>query len=224
MSYIYPTAVTAVSDSFQDHVDRGSVNPGTDYKAPAGSKVVSVAAGVVTDADGNPDGSGGRTVHVNHDDGSGADYLHLNAVSVSVGDRVTQGKTLGYSGGSGDGLNNYYGDHLHISFRRNHTTGYSNVGNIDFDALMRSQGTAPTGDGATPVRVIPKAKGTENVKFWNTVRVGNTPGKAYYGAYHIPDDEVLKVLVRYDTSTKNSFNATEEAWILKALAANGIKA
>lgn len=154
MSYIYPAATTAVSDSFAVHQQRKSVNPGTDYKAAYGSRVVSVAAGTVTDADGSPDGTGGRTVHVDHDDGTGADYLHLSGLSVSKGDTVRQGQTIGYSGASGDGENYFYGPHLHISFRRNHAHGYANVGNIDFDALIRSQNTAPAGSGS----IIPLAE------------------------------------------------------------------
>lgn len=152
-NYIYPTAVHTVSDSFADHVARTptSVNPGTDYEAPTGSDVWAVAAGVVTDADGNPDGSGGRTVHIDHDDGTGTDYLHLNALGVSVGQRVVQGQRIGFSGASGNGSNTYYGPHLHISFRRNHSHGYWNDHNEDFDAIVRSQTSTPAGGGSTPI-------------------------------------------------------------------------
>lgn len=152
--YVFPTAARAVSDSFADHLERGSVNPGTDYicyRVP----VVSVAAGVVTDVDGNPSGSGGRMVHVDHDDGTGADYLHLDGISVSRGDRVAQGQKLGISGNSGDPVGGgVYGFHLHISFRRRHGAAYTNAGNIDFDALMHASaaagGTAQTLTTPTP--------------------------------------------------------------------------
>jgi murein DD-endopeptidase len=154
MSYIYPTDSRTVSDSFADHVDRGSVNPGTDYVLGAGGEVRSIAAGKVVGADGNPDGSGGRTITVYHDDGSSADYLHLNALAVSVGQRVAQGQRIGFSGGSGYGKNDYYGAHLHITFRpHNQIDWLGNVGNADFDAIMRAQ-TAPAtvGGNATPIR------------------------------------------------------------------------
>lgn len=137
--YIYPTNTTRVSDSFADHVARGSVNPGTDYvvyRVP----VYSVAAGVVTDADGNPSGSGGRMVHVDHDDGTGADYLHLDSLSVSRGDRVAQGQKIGVSGNSGDPVGGgVYGYHLHLSFRRRHGSAYTRTDSVDFDQLMRAQ-------------------------------------------------------------------------------------
>jgi murein DD-endopeptidase MepM/ murein hydrolase activator NlpD len=129
-----------VSDTFAIHVARGSVNPGTDYTAAYGSDVWAVSAGVVTDADSNPGGGGGRTIHIDNDDGSGADYLHLSVIGVNVGDHVTQGQHIAQSGASGYGSDHYYGAHLHISYRLNHSHGYWNDGNIDFDALVRSEG------------------------------------------------------------------------------------
>lgn len=137
---IYPIALHDVSDSFQDHKNRGSVNPGTDYPGPVGMVVWAVKSGTVTVADGNPGGAGGRTVHINFDDGSGADYLHMSAVSVAVGQHVNQGDVIGRVGGSGYGSNTYYGAHIHISYRNNHSQNYSNNGNLDFDALIRAQG------------------------------------------------------------------------------------
>lgn len=137
---IFPCAVHNVSDSFADHVARGSVNPGTDYTAAYGSPVWAVSAGVVTDADSSTAGGGGRTIHIDNDDGNGADYLHLSSIGVSVGDHVTQGQQIGLSGASGFGQEHYYGAHLHISYRPNHTHGYTNSGNIDFDNVVRSEG------------------------------------------------------------------------------------
>lgn len=139
MAYVYPTAVTNVSDSFQDHVNRGSVNPGTDYTSGYGTAVVAVAAGTVTDASNDNGGGGGRTVHINHDDGTGSDYLHLSQVQVNVGQWVSQNARLGLSGASGYGDDWYYGAHLHISYRPNHSQGYSNNGNQDFHAIMATQ-------------------------------------------------------------------------------------
>lgn len=143
MAYVYPTAVHSVSDSFADHVARGSVNPGTDYMSAYGDLVVAVAAGTVTDASNDNGGGGGRTIHIDHDDGSGSDYLHLSDVVVSAGQWVGQGYTLGYSGASGNGDDWYYGAHLHLSFRPNHSHGYGNNGNQDFDAIMAGQGGTP---------------------------------------------------------------------------------
>ena len=142
--YTYPTLTTNVSDTFTDHVNRGSVNPGTDYTAAYGSAVYAVASGTVTDADNTNGGGGGRTIHIDHDDGSGSDYLHLSACQVPAGRWVAQGTQIGVSGASGNGSNWWYGPHLHISFRYNHAHGYGNSGNVDFDAVMSAQGPAPT--------------------------------------------------------------------------------
>jgi murein DD-endopeptidase MepM/ murein hydrolase activator NlpD len=144
-TYSYPTYTSSVSDTFQDHVNRGSVNPGVDYVSAYGSTVYAVAAGTVTDASNDNGGGGGRTIHVDHDDGSGADYLHLDSVGVYAGQWVSQGSVIGVSGASGYGEDWYYGPHLHISFRYNHAHGYGNSGNVDFDAIMTAQGgVAPT--------------------------------------------------------------------------------
>lgn len=137
---IFPCAEHRVSDTYQDHIARGSVNPGTDYIAAYGSDFWSVANGVVTDIDTSNDGSGGRMVHVDNDDGTGADYLHLSVISVSVGQRVTQGQSMGKTGASGFNSDHGYGAHLHISFRTIHGAAYTNNHSIDFDAYVRSLG------------------------------------------------------------------------------------
>ncbi len=119
------------------------MNPGTDYTANYGSPVYAVAAGVIQVASDDISGSGGRLMNIAHDDGTGADYLHLSAIA-QYGGRVGQGALLGYSGASGNGTEWYYGPHLHISFRPNWTTYFGDVDNQDFDAIMAAQG------GGTP--------------------------------------------------------------------------
>jgi len=150
----YPVATRNVSDSFADHVARGSVNPGTDYTAPYGSEVVSVNDGYVADVVLTNYGSGGRMIYVDHDDGSGVDYLHLSRIDVKKGDRVRRKQHLGYSGASGYGDEHYYGAHLHISIRNRHGYHAMNAGNYDFDASIKAQwdtaGWATDG-GSTPI-------------------------------------------------------------------------
>jgi murein DD-endopeptidase MepM/ murein hydrolase activator NlpD len=141
-SVIFPCAVHNVSDSYAAHVARGSVNPGTDYTAPYGSDVWSVADGTVTDITATYGGSGGRMIHIDNDDGTGADYLHLSDSTsfVTLGQHVTQSQKIALSGASGYGDEHYYGAHLHISYRTIHGAAYTNNHNIDFDALVRSLG------------------------------------------------------------------------------------
>lgn len=193
-SIIYPTSTTNVSDTFNDHMARGSVNPGTDYTCSYGSKVFSVSGGVVTSVGTNNSGSGGRVIHVNHDDGSGADYLHLAEVHVRKGDRVYQGTQLGLSGASGNGKDWYYGPHLHISYRNNHYGGFGNVGNLDFDALVRMQ---PASVDVRPIETM-----EEEVKYFVGGVVTDKPGTIMFGGpgiipIPIPGSIWQGVLTRY---------------------------
>jgi murein DD-endopeptidase MepM/ murein hydrolase activator NlpD len=137
---IFPCAEHRVSDTFQDHIARGSVNPGTDYIAAYGSDFWSVADGTVTDIDTSNDGSGGRMIHVDHNDGTGIDYLHLSEIGVSVGQVVKQGDPMGKTGASGFNSDHGYGAHLHVSYRTVTGHAYTNFHSVDFDALVRSLG------------------------------------------------------------------------------------
>lgn len=216
MSYIYPCVVHNVSDSFQDHVNRGSVNPGTDYTAAFGSEVRAIASGRVTDVTRTFGGSGGRMVHIDHDDGSSADYLHLSRMNVIEGEVVRQGDLIAWSGASGNGLENYYGAHLHISFRRNKAQYYNN-GNVDFDAIMRAQGSAIAGGGGTPlVPIVRKDSDMPNV-WWTT------DGTGWFGSVAVTSMDHYNVLVRYWNSTPakaDKFNAVQRDWIKNYLGLN----
>jgi multisubunit Na+/H+ antiporter MnhC subunit len=199
MAYIYPTAVHSVSDTFQDHVNRGSVNPGTDYTDAYGDTVVAVAAGTVTDASNDNGGGGGRTIHIDHDDGSGADYLHLASVGVYAGQWVAQGTAIGASGASGYGDDWYYGAHLHISFRNNHSHGYGNNGNVDFDALVKESGSTPTPPPAQQkedieMRIVQVPSGT-------IALVGEYTGQKYTSASGSQGFSYQANIAGYGTST-----------------------
>ena len=64
---------------------------GVDYSAPTGAPVVSVAPGTVTLAGWTT--GGGRTVRVRHSNGYESEYLHLSALEVRAGERVSQGES-----------------------------------------------------------------------------------------------------------------------------------
>jgi murein DD-endopeptidase MepM/ murein hydrolase activator NlpD len=86
---------------------------GVDYSAPTGAPVVTVAPGVVTLAGWT--GGGGRTVRVRHANGYESEYLHLSAITVRGGARVSQGEIVGRVGATGLAT----GPHLHYGLRRN---------------------------------------------------------------------------------------------------------
>jgi murein DD-endopeptidase MepM/ murein hydrolase activator NlpD len=88
---------------------------GTDYAAPHGTPIVSVADGVVTDArfaSGN-----GNYVKVKHDGTYTTQYLHMSrfAPGVRAGVRVRQGQVIGFVGSTGLAT----GPHLCYRFWKN---------------------------------------------------------------------------------------------------------
>lgn len=82
-----------------------------DFKMRKGSKICAARAGVVTAVKEDSDVGGlkdeylseGNHIIVKHDDGSEAMYWHLkkDGVLVNIGDTVTQGQHIGYSGNTG---------------------------------------------------------------------------------------------------------------------------
>lgn len=86
---------------------------GTDFAAPVGTRVRSVADGVVDFAGYN--GGYGRTVIVSHPGKITTLYAHLNAFGdgVTKGARITQGQVIGTVGMTGWTT----GPHLHYEFR-----------------------------------------------------------------------------------------------------------
>ncbi|MGE0865589.1 MAG: peptidoglycan DD-metalloendopeptidase family protein [Vicinamibacterales bacterium] len=86
---------------------------GVDYGAGTGAPVVSVAPGVVTLAGWT--GGGGRTVKVRHSNGYETEYLHLSAITVRKGARISQGDLVGRVGMTGLAT----APHLHYGLKKN---------------------------------------------------------------------------------------------------------
>ncbi len=91
----------------------GSHN-GVDFRAPVGTKVMSVLPGVVAGT-GNTDQfrgcySFGKWVMVNHPNGLSSVYAHLSSISVTPGQELGAGDTIGQSGNTGYST----GPHLHL--------------------------------------------------------------------------------------------------------------
>ena len=58
---------------------------------------------------------GGRTVRVRHPNGYESEYLHLSAITIRAGTRVSQGQLVGRVGSTGLAT----GVHLHYGLRKN---------------------------------------------------------------------------------------------------------
>jgi murein DD-endopeptidase MepM/ murein hydrolase activator NlpD len=140
-----------ISDTFEKHVARKSVNPGVDYMTAIGVPVKALADGTVARIVETIKGAGGRMVLLDFPSGHKADYLHLSRVDVKAGDAVKQGQVLGLSGASGLGKERGYGPHLHLSFRMGGTHA-SGAGNIDYEAFIGGAPAAPAKPAAAPAK------------------------------------------------------------------------
>lgn len=86
-----------------------------DLYASPNAPNLAAASGVVTFAGGNPCCSYGYYVIVDHGNGLETLYAHFSRLSVTVGQRVAQGESLGLAGDTGYST----GNHLHFEVRKN---------------------------------------------------------------------------------------------------------
>ena len=115
--YLRPVGDVYVPSSWQDHRDRNppSQEPGTDYAVDVGTPVLAAGAGRISDRKTSNSYATGRYLTIALDDGRTVRYLHLNSVARNIGDRVSRGDVVGYSGASGNGSDYYYGPHVHTT-------------------------------------------------------------------------------------------------------------
>lgn len=147
--YIHPTPVTAISDSFADHLvpspDRGgkpSVNPGVDYKAKVGDPLWAVADGTIQVCSSGIAGSGGRYVQYVDIYGNVFQDLHLRNILVTPGQTVKQGQQIANTGASANGSEYGVGQHVH------HTMKLGGTRNVDFELYV---GSDSAGGNYTPI-------------------------------------------------------------------------
>lgn len=135
-----PFPAKTITHDFDRHKNRGyaNKNPGTDYAAPKGADVISVADGVVEMVKRTTSGAAGRVIIVRHIGGWRSEYLHLSAIRVKPGQRVKQGQHIGDVGGSGNNSERAYGYHLHLTFSKGNTP-LSGRGNVDFEKALKAQ-------------------------------------------------------------------------------------
>ena len=94
----------------------GSTNhKGVDIGTPMGTPILAAKSGTVTWASWN--GGYGNCVIISHGKGNSTLYGHLSGYNVKVGDTVTQGQVIAYSGNTG----NSTGPHLHFGIMENNT-------------------------------------------------------------------------------------------------------
>ena len=110
------------------------MHEGLDYAASRGARVVAAGSGRVGFAGRN--GSYGRYVRIEHEDGLSTAYAHLSRIAdgIKPGRRISQGETIGYVGQTGLAT----GPNLHYEVRRNGTP--VNPAELDLPARRTLQG------------------------------------------------------------------------------------
>jgi murein DD-endopeptidase MepM/ murein hydrolase activator NlpD len=112
-----PVANGFISSYFGERSDpfdgREAFHKGVDFAGAAGSKIVAVAAGVVTWA-GERSGFG-KLIEINHGDGYVTRYAHNEKTLVSVGETVKRGEPVALMGSTGRST----GPHVHFEVLKN---------------------------------------------------------------------------------------------------------
>ena len=116
--WLYPLPYQCqVTDSYGYRIHpltkKYSWHNGVDFGPAAGTAILAAKSGTVTTAAYS--GAWGYYVVINHGDGYSTLYAHQPSLSVSVGDYVTQGQTIGYVGSTGYST----GPHLHFTIYYN---------------------------------------------------------------------------------------------------------
>jgi len=105
---------------------------GVDFIVPTGTTLRAVGSGTVVSAGWG--GAYGNQVVIRLADGYYAQYAHLSSISVSAGQSVDEGQTIGYSGSTG----NVTGPHCHFEIRT--TPDYGS--DVDPLAYLRAHGVS----------------------------------------------------------------------------------
>ncbi len=85
---------------------------GVDIRAPGGTPVYPIAAGIVTNVGTDP--KGGNVVNVKHDKGVTTYYAHLGSTTVHKGQEVTKDTVIGTIGDSGNAAGTWPHCHFQV--------------------------------------------------------------------------------------------------------------
>ncbi|QDF15948.1 metallo-endopeptidase [Microbacterium phage Alex44] len=151
--YLRPTPAGGISSSWQAHKDRRppafpgpSQEPGTDIACAYGTTLVAPEDGVVVEIKTSNSNATGRFVTIDLNDGRRVRYLHLSAVLVNSGARVTRGQAVARSGASANGRDWGVGAHVHVTLWDFHRYVFGPNGTMDF---MPQIGADNDGGGLT---------------------------------------------------------------------------
>lgn len=111
----YPTSYRRISAGYPNY-SNGSYHGGVDWPCPTGTAVHASDSGVVVIAK-KLTYSYGQYILIDHGNGLSTLYAHNSSLVVGVGDKVSKGQIIAYSGESG----NATGPHVHFEVRLNGT-------------------------------------------------------------------------------------------------------
>lgn len=111
----YPTSYRRISAGYPNY-SNGSYHGGVDWPCPTGTAVHAADSGVVVIAK-KLTYSYGQYILIDHGNGLSTLYAHNSSLVVGVGDKVSKGQIIAYSGESG----NATGPHVHFEVRLNGT-------------------------------------------------------------------------------------------------------
>ncbi|MBQ3903401.1 MAG: peptidoglycan DD-metalloendopeptidase family protein [Eubacterium sp.] len=111
----YPTAYRTISAGYPNY-SSGRYHGGIDFPCPSGTSVCAAEAGTVIVAK-NLNYSYGHYLIVDHGNGLSTLYAHNTTLLVGVGEHVSRGQQIAYSGSTG----NSTGPHVHFEVRVNGT-------------------------------------------------------------------------------------------------------
>lgn len=160
-NWSWPTYVHSIKSDWPNY-SSGSYHAGTDFSVPLNTPVYSTCDGEVVAVTSLTTSYGkhikiratvnGSTVYIR--------YCHLNSFAVNVGDKVTSGQLIAYSGSTG----NSTGPHLHYEVR-NSNDRYGSSSNPNLNPRDYLPGTSYlfTSDKSTDVPSITIPSGSQTV-------------------------------------------------------------
>lgn len=119
----------------------GGYHNGLDLDGDTGDPIYAVRNGTVAGTGNLGKYSYGKWVAIKHDNGLTTLYGHLSAISVSAGQKVTSGQTIGYMGSTGYST----GSHLHFTVYATNT----------FKIEQKWYGPVPLGGDVNPRSYLP---------------------------------------------------------------------
>lgn len=160
-NWSWPTYVHSIKSDWPNY-SSGSYHAGTDFPVPLNTPVYSTCDGEVVAVTSLTTSYGkhikiratvnGSTVYIR--------YCHLNSFAVNVGDKVTSGQLIAYSGSTG----NSTGPHLHYEVRNsNDRYGSSSNPNLNPRDYLPSTSYLFTSDKSTDVPSITIPSGSQTV-------------------------------------------------------------